>query len=83
MIRQFRRAVEAEKCWPCGCLQITVKAVETAFQNDPLPETLKTVLTEAKQRFRKIEYDCLGCKECYPAEAFSEFQRLGKAVPPK
>jgi hypothetical protein len=81
MIRQFRRAVEAEKCWPCGCLQITVKAVEEAFGTDPFPERLKEVMTEAKGRFRPLEYDCLGCKECYPAEAFTEFQRLGIRAP--
>jgi tetrahydromethanopterin S-methyltransferase subunit A len=67
---QIEEAVRAPKCHKCGCLRSTVKALsETqAGQGELAP-----ILQAAEKALVPQEYDCLGCRVCYPAIAANAF----------
>jgi tetrahydromethanopterin S-methyltransferase subunit A len=66
---QLRRAGEASKCWPCGCLHETLEGIDRNFPNGRCPSDLKQAAQSAHERLEEVRYDCLGCEECYPALA--------------
>jgi len=60
-------AARLEKCLRCGCLKWTLEEVadrETESRNE-LVRKAENWLDEMEE----VEYDCLGCDRCYPAEA--------------
>jgi tetrahydromethanopterin S-methyltransferase subunit A len=64
----LQNAMGAEKCWPCGCFQDTVDALQKT------PEfgiSLAPLLDECRSLFAEQRYDCLGCKICWPADAIN------------
>lgn len=63
---KLERATAASKCWRCGCFQETVTALEGSAA---LAEPLSDVLARGRERFTEQAYACLGCDECWPAEA--------------
>lgn len=67
---QMDLAIAAPKCHKCGCLQQTVEALSatTAAKTD-----LADTLQRAREVFVPKEYDCLGCRICYPAIAANAF----------
>jgi tetrahydromethanopterin S-methyltransferase subunit A len=67
---ELERAVAARKCHACGCLHRTVEA----FQASTLGVgELVATLAEARSVFTPKEYECLGCRVCYPANAANAF----------
>ena len=69
---QLRHAASAEKCWSCGCLHSTLKAVDDAFHTAGRTDELTEAMTAAASRLQPVRYDCLGCQVCYPALAMNE-----------
>ena len=68
---QIEKAATAKKCWGCGCLHSSLKAIEDEFSTNKQPADLETAITSAQERLIKVEYDCLGCKVCFPAIAIN------------
>jgi tetrahydromethanopterin S-methyltransferase subunit A len=68
--RQLREAAAAKKCWSCGCLHDSLRAVERAFPTEP-PPVLDAAVNTARDRLTEVRYDCLGCEVCYPALALN------------
>ncbi len=67
---QLAEAVRARKCHGCGCLHKTVEALSgTEFGRTELAPALAA----ARAAFIPKEYDCLGCRVCYPAIAANAF----------
>ncbi len=62
---QIEAASNTPKCWSCGCLHDTVEALASS----PAAEELGSALAAARKALQAREYDCLGCKTCYPAIA--------------
>lgn len=76
-IEQIKNGIKYKKCWRCGCQQQAVRALEENLST-LAPEdrdALRPLLEEAKATFVPMEYDCLGCKACYPALALNEFSK--------
>jgi tetrahydromethanopterin S-methyltransferase subunit A len=67
---ELARAVTARKCHGCGCLHQTVEALEATALG---AGELATTLAEARSVFTPKEYECLGCRVCYPANAANAF----------
>jgi tetrahydromethanopterin S-methyltransferase subunit A len=80
-IAHLREAAEAKKCWPCGCLDSGLTAIERAFPEAKRPVELDAVLRLARQRLVEVRYDCLGCEVCYPAVAINALSLLGGEHP--
>ena len=68
---QIENATAAKKCWKCGCLHSSLKAIEDEFSTYKPPADLQTAITAAQKRLMKVEYDCLGCNVCFPAIAIN------------
>jgi tetrahydromethanopterin S-methyltransferase subunit A len=80
-VLQLREAAAARKCWPCGCLHSSLESIEEAFPRDGRPAELTRAMSEARDRLVDVEYDCLGCAVCYPANAINELRVDGDACP--
>lgn len=67
---QLEKGASAAKCHRCGCLQQTVEALaETELGQ----EELSGEIAKARSLFVEKEYDCLGCRVCFPAIAANAF----------
>jgi tetrahydromethanopterin S-methyltransferase subunit A len=62
--------VAAQKCHGCGCLHQTAEAFEASALG---AGELAATLAEARSVFTPKEYECLGCRVCYPANAANAF----------
>jgi len=62
----------AAKCHKCGCFQDSVSTLEQTELSSELGETLE----RARETFKPREYDCLGCKVCWPADALNAASEL-------
>jgi tetrahydromethanopterin S-methyltransferase subunit A len=67
-------SLKYKKCWRCGCQQQTVREIEKSLGSLSADdrEALMPLLERAKATFVPVEYDCLGCKVCFPAELANE-----------
>lgn len=74
------QAVEAEKCWRCGCLHDSVAAIERALSGGPLRDGLDLALRSARERFVEKQYDCIGCDPCYPAVAVNRLNETSNGL---
>lgn len=63
--------VAAKKCHRCGCMQRTVEALGSTAVGRA---ELQVELDEARKVFVEKEYDCLGCRVCFPAAAANVFE---------
>ena len=72
---ELRSAIAAKKCWRCGCFHDTVN---TLNEFTAVTGTLGSLLSDAKNLFEDIRYDCLGCDVCWPAVA----QNLAAEIDP-
>jgi len=70
-------AMKAKKCWPCGCFQDTVKALEHSFI---ISTPLSDLLDKSRGLFEEKRYECLGCDVCWPANAINEATELDSSV---
>lgn len=68
-IEQIENTIKFKKCHKCGCQQGTIRAIEKNLPNfsDSDQVILKSLIERAKATFQPIEYDCLGCKTCFPS----------------
>lgn len=80
-IARLREATEAKKCWHCGCLRGSVRAIEESFPTESRPPALQAVLADARGRLAETKYDCLGCEVCFPAIAINSLGVEGNACP--
>lgn len=78
VIEEIRNGIRHKKCRKCGCQQGTVSAIEKALPGltDEDRALLAPVIEEAKSTFQQKEYDCLGCKGCFPAAAINELTKV-------
>jgi len=67
---QLSKATDAAKCHRCGCLQQTAEAL--AGTNVGHAELVGEI-GNARAVFVEKEYDCLGCRVCFPAIAANAF----------
>jgi tetrahydromethanopterin S-methyltransferase subunit A len=67
---QLAEAAAAPKCHGCGCLHLTVEALE---RTETGRTALAAALAQARRVFAPKKYDCLGCAVCYPAIAANAF----------
>lgn len=67
---QLAKAVDAAKCHRCGCLQQTAEALAgTDVGRTELAGDIASARAVSVER----EYDCLGCRVCFPAIAANAF----------
>jgi len=80
-VSQIREAAAARKCWPCGCLHNSLRAIEEEFPQDRRPEVLDEAMQAAGEQLTATKYDCLGCKVCFPAVALNALKIEDEACP--
>ncbi len=80
-VRQLREAAAAKKCWHCGCLHSSLRAIGEAIPEGKRPERLGEVMVSARSRLGELKYDCLGCEVCFPAIAINALGVEGDACP--
>ena len=78
---QLEKAAAAQKCWKCGCLHSSLKLIEKSFPIGERPKELDVAIRDARKKLRKVEYDCLGCKICFPALAINDLNVEGGICP--
>lgn len=78
---QIREAAAAKKCWPCGCLHSSLRAIEQAFPQGKRPAELAEAIQAARPRLSEVKYDCLGCEVCFPAIAVNALKVEGDNCP--
>lgn len=78
---QLQEAAAAKKCWSCGCLHSSLRAIEDAFPPGKHPAPLAEAVAAARARLSEVQYDCLGCAVCYPAIAINALQIEGDMCP--
>lgn len=71
---QLANAASAKKCWNCGCLHSSLKAIENASPVEDRPSDLSEAMTAASGHLLEVQYDCLGCMVCYPAIAINALE---------
>ena len=80
-ISQLEKTSVAQKCWKCGCLHSSLEAIEKSFPVDRKPKELDASIRKARKKLRTVEYDCLGCKVCFPALAINDLKVAGGICP--
>lgn len=65
------------KCRKCDCMKITLNSLYSTISSKSTKSNEEMALQKNIQHWlgqmQPIEYDCLGCKYCYPAEAWKNF----------
>lgn len=71
VVKHLENGIKFSKCWKCGCQQGAVKVIESQLLNLKQEDQnlLKPLLEKSKATFQPVEYDCLGCKVCFPSVA--------------
>ncbi len=71
VLGQLRDAVKYKKCWTCGCQQSFAQTLRENLHELSEAERaeIEPLLRQSEATFRPVEYDCLGCKVCFPAIA--------------
>lgn len=80
-VKQLEAAASAKKCWHCGCLHSSLRAIEEGFPKAARPEQLASIVELARSRLSDVKYDCLGCEVCWPALAINALGVEGDACP--
>ena len=74
---ELQSAIEAKKCWRCGCFQDAVIQFDSSQKVQSL---LGPMLMEARSLFQDKRYDCPGCDVCWPAVAINAAAEIDPAV---
>lgn len=77
----LRKAAKAKKCWSCGCLHSSLKAIRDEMGDTIISNGMASAITDAEKQLVAVQYDCLGCAECYPADAVNALGIEGDACP--
>ncbi len=80
-VSELREATAAKKCWRCGCLHSTLKAIDAEISPEARPAGLSDVMADSRAKLVDVEYDCLGCEVCWPANAVNALGIEGEACP--
>lgn len=80
-VAELREAAGAKKCYHCGCLHSTLKAIDEEMASDARPAALNAVVADARSKLLDVKYDCLGCEICWPANAVNMLGIEGDACP--
>ena len=80
-IKHLSEAAAARKCWHCGCLHGSLRAIQGAYPAGAAPEALAGIVQLARSRLGDAKYDCLGCEVCWPALAINALGVEGDACP--
>ena len=80
-VAQLREAAAAKKCYHCGCLHSTLKAIDAEMPVGARPVALSAVMADARTKLLDVKYDCLGCDVCWPANAVNALGLEGDACP--
>lgn len=80
-VKHLQDAAAAKKCWHCGCLHSSLRAIEEAYPKSARPEQLASIIELARSRLSDVKYDCLGCEVCWPALAINTLGVEGDACP--
>ena len=76
---RIAEAAAARKCWRCGCLANSLDAIERHVPATDRPESLAAAMQAARGKLTDIEYDCIGCKVCFPALAINALDVAAEA----
>lgn len=76
-LAQIENVIKFKKCWKCGCNQGAIRGLEKEIHKlSPNDRTeIEPLLVKAKANFQQIEYDCLGCKTCFPGDLTNALSR--------
>ncbi|MGC8625477.1 MAG: DUF4346 domain-containing protein [Phycisphaerae bacterium] len=80
-VSRLQEAVDAKKCWRCGCLRSSLEAIDRAIPVERRSSGLADVIEKARTRLVPVQYDCLGCEVCYPPLAMNALQIDAEACP--
>lgn len=80
-VSQLKEATDARKCWTCGCLHESLKAIEKAVSQEDLPPELAQAIQRARERLQPVKYACLGCEVCFPPQAMNALGVETEACP--
>lgn len=71
VLAQLRDAIKYKKCWTCGCQQSFARTLREHLNEltEAERKEIEPLLRQSEATFRPAEYDCLGCKVCFPAIA--------------
>jgi tetrahydromethanopterin S-methyltransferase subunit A len=67
----IEKAAASRKCLACGCFRQMLTILEQAAASKSLLNGLSDVRQKAKSLLVEQEYDCFGCKVCYPPLVFN------------
>ncbi len=69
-LQQIENVIKFKKCWKCGCNQGAIKGLEKEIHKISVDDRklMDPLIEKAKSTFQPIEYDCLGCKTCFPGD---------------
>ncbi len=74
---ELQRAAAAKKCWSCACLHNSLAVIQRALPGPDQPPELKAAIGQAVERLGPVQYDCLGCEECFPPLAMNALIKAG------
>lgn len=71
VLEKIAQGMALPKCLKCGCMLEALDAAERAFAHEDEPDLRSCVETvhSYRQHMEQIAYDCLGCENCWGAEA--------------
>ena len=72
---ELKKGIDFLKCRKCGCMKETLKVIlssVSSFKSDDSGKLAEKIKSWFKG-MKLIEYNCLGCKYCYPAMALNIF----------
>lgn len=70
---EIEKGISLPKCRKCGCMKNTLDSIAAALVSDEGRglRALSQTVENASKEMVPLEYDCLGCKHCYAAEAMN------------
>jgi tetrahydromethanopterin S-methyltransferase subunit A len=80
-IARLGEAAAAKKCWTCGCLHDSLRAIEERFPPGSRPPGLDAAIRAARDRLLPVRYDCLGREVCFPPLAMNALGVEAEACP--
>jgi tetrahydromethanopterin S-methyltransferase subunit A len=90
VIDEMQAASAAAKCHKCGCFRGALSELTDALRSIPseIREVIQPVIDTGMKQTIPEEYDCIGCRVCWPAnalnsaaEAFPDVEFGGDACP--
>jgi tetrahydromethanopterin S-methyltransferase subunit A len=83
-LHEIERGMALRKCRKCGCMKEALDAASRAFKNaeeSEIRELLPTIENH-QSAMEPIDYDCIGCKKCWGADAIIQLANSFEEVAP-